>query len=179
MKLKDSAATILGMATFLSHFAYSVQAQPVPLRPATLISTTDGLPSSTVEDLLNRGLEQAKQGHLQAAILQYTQALQAQPNYAPAYLNRGIAYHDLGDYNQAIADFQDAVKAAPNDAEAYYNLGEARFHIADLPGSLQDLNQAIALNSNHAKAYNSRGVGSRHDWQFRASHRRLESGNPD
>ncbi len=55
--------------------------------------------------------------------VQYTQAIQINPNYAGAYYNRGSIYYNQEKWDLAIADFNKAIDINPNLAQAYNNRG--------------------------------------------------------
>lgn len=54
----------------------------------------------------------------------FTQAINADPQYAEAYLARAICYEDLKDYNNAIADYKMALQYHPNLEAAVTNLNK-------------------------------------------------------
>jgi tetratricopeptide (TPR) repeat protein len=56
------------------------------------------------------GLTHAKQGEHQQAVRDYTRAIEASPDYVPAYLNRGLSYMNAGRYDQAIEDFNSVLR---------------------------------------------------------------------
>ena len=64
---------------------------------------------------------------MQAAIDDYTKAIELNPNYAEAYFNRGNVYsyrnNYLKSYSQAIADYTQAINLNPNFASAYQGRG--------------------------------------------------------
>lgn len=75
----------------------------------------------------NRGIVLKKTINLQAAIDDYTKAIELNPNYAEAYFNRGNVYsyrnNYLKSYSQAIADYTQAINLNPNFASAYQGRG--------------------------------------------------------
>jgi len=81
----------------------------------------------------------------------YTEAIEANPNNAEAYINRGRFrragfWEGYYDRDGAIADFTKAIEIAPNCAEAYFELG--------------DYTKAIEINPRFARAYYYRGLFS-------------------
>ncbi|MEB3293715.1 MAG: tetratricopeptide repeat protein, partial [Synechococcales bacterium] len=64
-----------------------------------------------------------RQQDWQAAIADYTQTLQLQPKYIPAWMNRGNAYAAIARYEVAMSDFQQVTQLEPANAMAYANVG--------------------------------------------------------
>src|SRR5881394_2448784 len=64
-------------------------------------------------DLVNRGIEKAKNGDLDGAMADYTRATELKPDYARAYYNRAVARRDKGDASGAAADFKRARQLDP------------------------------------------------------------------
>jgi serine/threonine protein kinase/tetratricopeptide (TPR) repeat protein len=86
-----------------------------------------------------------------AAVEQYTAALQIEPNDTD-YYNRGRAYRRLGKTKEAVADFTEAIRLNPRSAAAYYARGDARMDVEDLEGAVADSTQVIALCNSDADA---------------------------
>src|SRR5262245_16002707 len=63
------------------------------------------------------------QGSYEAAITQYTHAIELNPYLTLAYTYRGLAYDKQGDYENALADFAYAIQLSPEDTVAYFNRG--------------------------------------------------------
>ena len=92
-----------------------------------------------------------------AAIENYSQALQIHNSDANTYYKRGNVFYCLKDYSQAIADFTQAINVNPNFAKAYIKSGLARYQLADYYGAIEDYTQAIRINSYDAVAFQNRG----------------------
>jgi tetratricopeptide (TPR) repeat protein len=90
------------------------------------------------------------------AILNYSKAIEINPNYADAYNFRGRAKGQLQDYRGAIADHSKAIEINPNYADAYQNRGIFKIKLEDYGGAMADLSKAIEINPNTA-AYSNRG----------------------
>lgn len=126
------------------------------------------------------------------AIKDYSQALQLNPNYTPAYYARGFAYDQLGQSKAAIKDYQQVLGINPQEIQpkefrgyppssdattlaiAYYFRGMARAQLKDFQGAIAELDQAIQLYPNYLLAYTARGLvrdrlqdkqGARQDFQ--------------
>ena len=92
-----------------------------------------------------------------AAIENYSQALQIHNSDANVYYKRGNVFYCLKDYSQAIADFIQAININPNFAKAYIKSGLTRYKLADYYGAIEDYTQAIRINSYDAIAFQNRG----------------------
>ena len=73
-----------------------------------------------------RGIAHGELGNYDAAIADYTKAIEISPNLSQAYNNRGNAYDDLKNYDAAISDFTKAIEINPNLSVAYGNRELAR-----------------------------------------------------
>ncbi len=71
----------------------------------------------------SRGTAHSLLKEYEAAIEDFTKALQFNPKAKKAYLSRGIARKKLTDYDGALADFNAALKLDPRLADALYNRG--------------------------------------------------------
>ncbi len=92
-----------------------------------------------------------------AAIENYSQALEIHHGDATTFYKRGNVFYYLKDYSQAIADFTQAININPNFAKAYIQSGLTRYKLADYYGAIEDYTQAIRINSYDAVAFQNRG----------------------
>jgi tetratricopeptide (TPR) repeat protein len=87
----------------------------------------------------------------------YRQAIDSQPDFAPAHSNLGIILYAKGDLQGATAGFRRAVELSPDLAEAHFNLGRVLQSLEDLPGAIASLRAAVNLSPNYYQAWNSLG----------------------
>jgi serine/threonine-protein kinase len=59
------------------------------------------------------------------AIKLQRQALELEPNFAPAHFGLGTSYEQVGRYEEAVAEFKQAINLAPNDFDYLTALGHA------------------------------------------------------
>lgn len=106
------------------------------------------------------GLGQARynSGEFTKAVLDYTCAINAQGDYAPAYADRGFAYEALGDSDSALADYNKAIELDETLTIAYTNRGTLYTRLGNFGLAINDFTLVIGLNPNDAIAYNNRGV---------------------
>src|SRR3989338_5030904 len=60
-----------------------------------------------------RGLTHGEEGKFGRAIVDYTKALEINPDHKSAYYNRGFAYAMNGNLDQAISDYTKAIDLNP------------------------------------------------------------------
>jgi len=96
-------------------------------------------------------------GDFDRAIMEYSKAIQLDPNNALAYTRRGEAYYYKGDYDKAITDYDQAIRIDANYAVAYNNRGHVYRNQGNYDRAIADLDQAIRLNPNYTKAFANRG----------------------
>ena len=68
-----------------------------------------------------------EQGNREAAELSLNEALEHNPNFAPAYFQRGKIAFDRGELARALADFQTAARLDPSYAQPYYLIAQIYF----------------------------------------------------
>ena len=107
-------------------------------------------------DYVQSGNAAYTKGKYDQAILDYTKAIDIDPEFAKAYDNRGAAYAQEGNLSGAISDFTMAIANSPNDAEAYNNRGHAYAKLGNYVPAIFDYNEAIKINPDYTKAYNNR-----------------------
>ena len=105
-----------------------------------------------------QALAAAGKGDYDAALTEFTRALEADPKDAEAYNNRGSMYTFKRRYDQALADFGKALELHPKYAKAYYNRALAYYYQGDYDRAIADLTRAIELSPKDAEAYNNRGL---------------------
>ena len=97
-------------------------------------------------------------GDYDAAIADYTKAIESDPTLPTPYINRGLARQAKGDVDGALADDDKAIELNPNYAAAYHNRGLAKMDKHDYDGAIADYTRAIELSPNFAVAYYNRSL---------------------
>jgi tetratricopeptide (TPR) repeat protein len=100
-------------------------------------------------------------GNHDAAIDDYSRALQIDPHYATALYNRGSVYLTIGKPELAIADLDAAVLIAPKRAAAYHNRGLALLRLGDVAAAVADFKATLNIDPALAPAHNNLGVALR------------------
>ena len=116
---------------------------------------------------LTQGDSLVKQGQLEPAIAEYSQAIELHPNFSSAYKARGLAYFNKGQWDLVITDLNNAVELAPKTATdlnpklatAYSNRGQEYNRNWRYDLAIRDFTNAIELDPGSASAriYAERG----------------------
>jgi tetratricopeptide (TPR) repeat protein len=106
----------------------------------------------------NRGNAKYALGNRQEAIIDFSRAIDGNPNDFLAYYNRGMAKSSLGNPKQAIIDYDRAITLNPKFAQAYVGRGIIKYESGNKKDAISDLDRAIFLDSNYIEAYYNRGV---------------------
>lgn len=93
-----------------------------------------------------RGGIQLKRGETDAAIDDYSKALQLDPKSSDCLLGRSSAYYKKRDLNRALADCYDAVRLAPQNALVYRNLGYTLIELKQFKEALASFEQGLAVD---------------------------------
>ena len=108
-------------------------------------------------DYIHRGKSLEEKGDREAAIGEYTRAIEKDPENAAAYIYRGLVYKGLGRYEEAIGDYDRAIELNHDYDIAYNNRGIVYKIQQEYEKAVADYNKALELNPSYAFAYNNRG----------------------
>ena len=111
----------------------------------------------SAEEYINQGLATNEDGNLEQAIVDYTKAIELDPNSVEAYFNRGIAYQVSDNWEQAIVDYTKTIELGPDYKEAYFNRGDNYYILNNPEQAIADYTKAIELDPNYALAHRNRG----------------------
>jgi tetratricopeptide (TPR) repeat protein len=88
-------------------------------------------------------------GALPEALVEYSRAIELEPNNGWLWLHRGGAYRELHQYDRAFADLSKAIELEPNDGSLWYQRGEAYRELRQYDRALADFSKAIELVPNN------------------------------
>lgn len=97
--------------------------------------------------LHNRGYLKGDKGDYDEAIVDYTKAIDLDPNNEVIYFHRGKVQLYKGNYDRAIDDLNKAIKLDAEYVLAYSYRGYSKRKKDDFDGAIKDFNKAIELNS--------------------------------
>ncbi|MDD3875761.1 MAG: tetratricopeptide repeat protein [Bacteroidales bacterium] len=92
-----------------------------------------------------------------AALSNFSKAVEISPNYEKAYEKLGLLKYRLEDYNGAINDFTIAVGYFPDDANSFYFRGMAKIQIKNYTGAIEDFNKVLEIYPNNELALSKLG----------------------
>lgn len=105
----------------------------------------------------HKGTSLLSQEKFQAAIEEYTKAIELDPNFIMAYIFRANAKLKTKDWNSAIEDFDKALSLKPNDVSCTLNRGICKYENGDIKSAIEDFNTVIQVNPQNSIAYEFRG----------------------
>jgi len=103
------------------------------------------------------GVTKSKLGYYEAAVEEYSKAIEEGLQNPEVYYNRGDAKHNLKEYEAAIADYDKAIELEPDNAMYYNNRGDAKYNLKEYEAAIADLDNAIELEPDNAMYYYNRG----------------------
>lgn len=121
------------------------------LLAAILFSIT--VNSQNAKKYYHTGEEFVKAGNFKDAIVQFTSAIDMNPNYKDAYFLRGTCFESINEYQKAADDFNRAIVFEPKNEELYYHLGVDYYKLHQYPEALVKLHRATQLSHKFVMAY--------------------------
>ena len=109
-------------------------------------------------ELYKRGVARSQLGDYQNAIIDYTKALEINPEWAEVLYHRGFASYKLQDYRSADLDYTKALLLDPYLVEVYYYRGLCRMKLRYIQAGMEDYTKALEIKPNFAHVYYQRGL---------------------
>ncbi len=91
-----------------------------------------------------------------AAKKKFSQAIELDPEFSPAYRLRAQACLNMSDWTGAIVDLDTLITRDPNYADIFNERGYARRRLGDLHGARDDFDRCITLGTDRPLAYGNR-----------------------
>ena len=105
-----------------------------------------------------RAIAHERNGDLDQAIRDYSEAIRLDQDSPGPFYNRGLAYAAKGDHTRAIGDYSEAIRLYPDYAQAFSSRGLAYVRKGDLDQAIRDFDEAIRLDREYPEAWNNRGL---------------------
>ena len=93
--------------------------------------------------LNNKGVNYLEDGDYDSAIIQFSKAIELDPNYAEGHQGRGEAYFRKKHLDDALSDLNTAVELSPLLVDARYYRGLVYFEKEQYENAIKDFNAAI------------------------------------
>jgi tetratricopeptide (TPR) repeat protein len=112
-----------------------------------------GLDSTNIYTLMNLGtLLYETQNYIEAKNM-FSQSIEINPDYLPAYINRSAIYIEMGKYEEAIADLDLYILNDDKNGQAYLNRGIANENTFRWKEACRDWKRAMELGVTKAQKY--------------------------
>jgi len=105
-----------------------------------------------------RGYGWASGKNWEAAISDFSKAIELDPDAYAAYVNRGMVYASLGQLDRALADLNEALLIKPRLVEGLDARGYVHYRRKEFAAALSDLDRSIELDTEQPSAYHHRGL---------------------
>jgi tetratricopeptide (TPR) repeat protein len=98
--------------------------------------------------LLETGIRHMQDGHMGAAVDDFTHAIEIRPDFAEGWNKRATAYYLMGDLEQSLHDCDEVIRRNPNHFGALSGYGLIYVQRGELERALEYFERAIAINPN-------------------------------
>ena len=139
----------------------SANVQLLDNRTVQAMSIVDALVADYPEEAgayFGRALIQDSLGEYDAAVADYSRAIELDPTYYDAYVNRGLIYMTQGKVEESIANYTRAIEISPDYALSFNNRGYSYAQIGNYDAALADYTTAITMEPDSFDAYFNRGT---------------------
>jgi tetratricopeptide (TPR) repeat protein len=107
---------------------------------------------------IKRGMDAFVDNNFSESVVEFTKAIEIDPDFALAYVSRGAALMKMYRIEESIADFDQAIELDPDYPKPYHLRGLIRIELGDHEGALEDFGNAIDLDPDYGPAYFSRAT---------------------
>jgi tetratricopeptide (TPR) repeat protein len=106
----------------------------------------------------NKGVQLSQAGAFDAAIVEFSEAIKANPKDYRLYNDRGGVYLTMKKFQDAVTDFTKAIELSPKDHAAYSTRGAALNELNQIDPAMADLNKALELKAGDPQTLERRGL---------------------
>ena len=115
------------------------------------------LNAQTATDFYQSAAKKFDAYNFAGAIIEYSAAIQLDPNYTNAYFNRGLAHMELENYTAALSDINQVINLTPNDIDVFAQRANIKLMMDDKTGAIADY--SIVLDQKRdAAIFSDRGA---------------------
>lgn len=114
-------------------------------------------PAGDAAERLERGLAHAQRGQHEAAIGEYSVAIQLDPGLVEAFAARGEMHRLKGNYAQALDDLNTALRLQPSNSQALFARGQVHWLLRRHAAAIHDFTAHLERHPASAVGYYFRG----------------------
>jgi len=147
---------------------------PVPPSVAAVPRAEDSEDPDRVRNLMGSAGSAWRDGEGERALEIYSELLDEDPGFVPAWLARGRCHLDRSDWGSAISDFRKAEDLAPASPEPFLAQGDLYVARRDYGTAVDRFDEALARDANHAMARCRRGISHYYQQNHRQAYLDLQ-----
>jgi serine/threonine protein kinase len=152
-----STATITSTSTVTSTPTLTPTSSPTYTFTPTVTQAPSITPTLSAFQFQQRGRQQANAGNYEAAINEYTRAIELNDTLPDVYFGRAIAYYNTQQLDAALADLTRVIELNPKYVNAYGWRGLVYNMQGKSEEAIADYTRAVEFNPNDEGAYLGRG----------------------
>ena len=128
----------------------------------SLLAGCGSKPSSGVgAEAVREAQDLQDNGDIEAAIAQYTRAIDKNPKFVEAYRDRGRCFLTMQRFEEAVADFDQAIELDRQGWHAHFYRGQAHSQLGAHSKAIGDFSRAIKINPLDQRAFRHRSEAYR------------------
>lgn len=101
----------------------------------------------------DRGMAFAREGRYEAAIAEFSRAIQRNPVFVEAFHNRALVYVAIGNLGQGVSDLSVMVEIRPECADGYDRRGRLYLAMGQYDQAIADFGKVVEIDSQRVDAY--------------------------
>jgi hypothetical protein len=114
--------------------------------------------TGAIPGLVKSGLEHFHHGNFDAAIAEFTRALEIEGDHAETYDRRGSVYFEKGDLDRALSDYNQAISLDPRLADAYLHRGLVHMKRGFDDLAVVDFDTSLSMQPHVLDGHLNRGI---------------------
>lgn len=107
---------------------------------------------------LQKGKDLENQGLIEQAIIEYSEAIDSNPELGEAFFHRGQLYYQQARYDEGLPDLENAVRLDDKNAEAFFLVAMILLYQDESEKALPMLDHSLALDNQNAEGFYQRAL---------------------
>jgi tetratricopeptide (TPR) repeat protein len=92
-----------------------------------------------------QGIEYRQENNNEAAMMEFSRAIEIDPDYSLAYYNRALIYYQSGDLGRSLTEYNMAIELNPNNPYWTYERGILHLQLGYREKAIIDLEKSLEL----------------------------------